>query len=243
MVGTSGNTFAGDGIQAKNSAWTFGGDTPASFDKHIKKSIPFYLEGHQLVQKISEFFIHKNTICYELGTSTGKLVTELAKKYHESNAQFIGIDCEKKMIKKAVAGQSEVLSNLSFICDDINTYDYRKSDLMISYYTIQFTLPNKRQQLIEKIYQNLNWGGGFIMFEKVRSSDARFQDYMSSIYTDFKLEQGYTPEEIVNKSRSLKRVLEPFSTQGNYDLLKRAGFKDVMTVFKYACFEGILAIK
>jgi tRNA (cmo5U34)-methyltransferase len=38
-------------------------------------------------------------------------------------------------------------------------------------------------------------------------------------------------------------VLEPFSTQGNLDLLSRAGFKDVMTLIKYVCFEGFLAIK
>jgi tRNA (cmo5U34)-methyltransferase len=38
-------------------------------------------------------------------------------------------------------------------------------------------------------------------------------------------------------------VLEPFSTQGNLDMLKRAGFVDVMTIMKYVCFEGFLAIK
>ena len=45
------------------------------------------------------------------------------------------------------------------------------------------------------------------------------------------------------KSRSLKGVMEPFSTQGNLDMLKRAGFQDVMTIQKYVCFEGFLAIK
>jgi tRNA (cmo5U34)-methyltransferase len=38
-------------------------------------------------------------------------------------------------------------------------------------------------------------------------------------------------------------VLEPCSTQGNLDLMKRAGFVDVMSVMKWACFEGFLAIK
>ena len=37
--------------------------------------------------------------------------------------------------------------------------------------------------------------------------------------------------------------MNPFSTKGNYDLLERAGFKDVMTIQKYICFEGFLAIK
>ena len=81
------------------------------------------------------------------------------------------------------------------------------------------------------------------MFEKVRACDARFQDMMQTLYTDYKLEQGYTPAEIIAKAKSLKGVLEPFSTQGNLDMLKRAGFVDVLTVFKHVCFEGFLAIK
>mgnify|MGYP000692191902 CR=1 FL=1 len=81
------------------------------------------------------------------------------------------------------------------------------------------------------------------MFEKVRGPDARFQDILNDLYTDFKLEQGYSSEEIIGKSRSLKGVLEPFSSQGNLDLLSRSGFVDIMTIFKYFCFEGILAIK
>jgi len=89
----------------------------------------------------------------------------------------------------------------------------------------------------------LNWGGAFILFEKVRAPDARFQDIATSLYTDFKIDQGYNDEEILSKTRSLKGVMEPFSTQGNIDLLGRAGFVDVMTVSKYICFEGFLAIK
>jgi tRNA (cmo5U34)-methyltransferase len=66
---------------------------------------------------------------------------------------------------------------------------------------------------------------------------------MTSLYNDFKLAQGYSAEEIFFKAQSLKGVLEPFSTQGNIDMLKRAGFVDIMTVMKYVTFEGFLAIK
>ena len=66
---------------------------------------------------------------------------------------------------------------------------------------------------------------------------------MTTIYTDYKIDQGYSSDEIVGKTRSLKGVLEPFSSQGNIDLMKRAGFEDVMTVMKYVSFEGFLAIK
>ena len=66
---------------------------------------------------------------------------------------------------------------------------------------------------------------------------------LSSLYTDFKLRNGFSPDEIIAKQNSLKGVLEPFSTQGNLEMLKRAGFVDVITVMKYGCFEGFLAIK
>ena len=81
------------------------------------------------------------------------------------------------------------------------------------------------------------------MFEKVRGPDARFQDMLTALYNDYKLEQGYDANEIIAKARSLKGVLEPFSTQGNLDMLHRAGFVDVMTIMKYICFEGFIAIK
>ena len=82
-----------------------------------------------------------------------------------------------------------------------------------------------------------------ILFEKVRGKDARFQDIFSTLYTDYKLKQNYSTEEIIGKTRSLKGILEPFSTDGNIDMMKRAGFVDITTVMKYLCFEGFLAIK
>ena len=89
----------------------------------------------------------------------------------------------------------------------------------------------------------MNWGGAIIFFDKVRAPDARFQDMMSQIYINYKIDRDFTPEEILNKSNSIKGVLEPFSTKENYLFLKRSGFKDYMTIFKYVSFEGFIAIK
>ncbi len=82
-----------------------------------------------------------------------------------------------------------------------------------------------------------------MLFEKVRAPDARFQDMIVSLYNDYKQREGFSADEILNKTSSLKSVLEPFSTEGNLGLLRRAGFVDVTTVMKYLCFEGFLAIK
>jgi len=233
----------GEDIMAKEASWCFGGKTPETFTDHVRKSIPFYDVGHELICKLSDFFVKDNSICYDLGTSTGTLLNKLAERHkHRSSVQWIGIDIEPNMIEQAKK-ENKNKENIEFVVDNISLYPYQKSNFIVSYYTMQFVPPYIRQDTFNKIYNALNWGGAFIIFEKVRACDARFQDIMQLLYADHKLEQGYTPEEIMAKAKSLKGVLEPFSTQGNLDLLKRAGFVDILTVYKYVCFEGFFAIK
>lgn len=226
----------------KNANWKFSGDIVQEFDQHILSSVPLYEKGHTLISNLSDFFLSNNSLCYELGCSTGTLLKSLADHNKNKNVKFIGIEIENDMANYA-NNKLESYDNIQIICDDILNVELEKSDLIVSYYTIQFIKPRIRQIIFDKIYKSLNWGGAFILFEKVRGADARFQDISTALYTDFKLEQGFTKEEILDKTRSLKGVLEPFSTQGNLDLLQRAGFVDIMSVMKYICFEGFLAIK
>jgi tRNA (cmo5U34)-methyltransferase len=201
-----------------------------------------YEEGHDLICALSDFFVQDTSVCYELGSSTGILLSKLARRHVATKARFIGIESVPEMIAQARVEFGRI-PNLDFVQDDINVFPYEPADLIVSFCTIQFVPPYLRQALFDRLYASLNWGGALLIYEKVRAPDARFQDYMTAIYTDFKLENGYSPDEIIAKARSLKRVQEPFSTQGYVDLFKRAGFVDVMSVIKWVCFEGFLAIK
>ncbi len=232
---------SGDGIESKNANWQFNGEMVENFEKHVAKSVPLYTQGHRLVENLSDYFVKNDSICYELGSSAGTLISKIAKRHDFRDAHFFGIEIEKDMIDQA--NKLYQNKNLTFLHEDMTTYDFKPSDLIIAYYTIQFIHPKLRQTLINKIYERLNWGGAFIMYEKVRANDARFQDIISNLYMEYKLEQGYNPEEIISKAKSLKGVLEPFSTQGNIDMLKRAGFVDIISIQKYMNFEGFLAIK
>ena len=89
-------------------------------------------------------------------------------------------------------------NHLKFFHGDAIEVDF-DSTFVISAFTIQFIQPKKRQILIDKIYKEMDWGGGFIFFEKVRGSDARFQDILNFSFFDFKAEQKLSPLEILNK--------------------------------------------
>lgn len=232
----------GDGLSAETASWSFGGKTPQHFEEHVRRSVPHYDAGHELVLQLSDFFVKDDSACYELGTSTGLLTRRLAERH--PRGRWIGVDIEPAMIQQAKAALGEKFTgNVTFMAEDISLMEFEPADFIVAYYTIQFIPPRLRQEVINKIYRSLNWGGAFIQFEKVRGPDARFQDILTGLYNDFKMSNGYGPAEIIGKSRSLRGVLEPFSTQGNLDLLKRAGFVDTMSIFKHLCFEGTVSIK
>lgn len=231
----------GQKIKTSNSNWKFSGKVVEQFDQHILKSVPLYYEGHELIGSISDHFLQNGSIVYDLGCSTGTLIKKLNKRHKEKKIYFKGIEIERDMLKKAKKLNHE--KNVTFLNKDLKNIKLKKNDLTICYYTIQFIPPRVRQEVINKIYKSLNWGGAFLFFEKVRGPDARFQDILQTLYTEYKMSQGYNEKEIIGKTLSLKGILEPFSSNANVEMLKRAGFKDINLIFKRLCFEGYLAIK
>lgn len=233
----------GQGIETGRADWSFEGDVADTFVEHVRQSVPLYDEGHELICGLSDYFVHSDSVCYEIGVSTGQLTRRLAEHHpHKTDVRWIGIDPVAPMVDKARA-HCQGIDNIEIEVGDAVEYEYEKADLFVSYYCVQFIPPRHRQELINRIYDRLNWGGAFVLFEKVRGPDARFQDISVALYNDFKAKNGFSPEEILNKTSSLKGVLEPFSTEGNLGLLRRAGFTDINTVMKWICFEGFLAIK
>ena len=238
-------SVAGDGLKVEKGNWNFAGEKLANkFYSHVSKSVPLYKEGHDLICELSEFFLKSDSLCYDLGCSSGELAIKLANtNKSQKGLKIIGVDEEKSMIDKAKRNNKDSIKNINFITDDIHSLKLKPAELIIAYYTVMFAKEYQKQILIDKIYKSLRWGGAFILFEKVRAPDARFQDMMTRIYDDYKLSNGYQAAEIVAKTQSLKGILNPFTSKANYDMLARAGFVDIMTVQKYVCFEGIIAIK
>lgn len=235
----------GDGIAAARGDWSFGGSVAETFDSHVERSVPLYREGHQLICELSDFFVKSGSRTLEVGCSTGTLTLALAEfNRHKRDCVFVGIDVEDAMIKLARSRfENSDLASVEFCVGDALDYDFGTNDLILSYYTLQFIAPAVRQLIVDKIYRSLNWGGAFVLYEKVRGPDARFQDILTSLYQDYKTNRGFSSDEIIAKARSLKGILEPFSSGANREMLERAGFRDVMPIQRFICFEGLLAIK
>jgi len=116
----------GDKIIAQNAKWSFGGEVSATFDEHVRKSVPLYAIGHDLLAKVSDFFLHDGSVCYDLGCSTGEGLRILAEHNSHKSAQFIGIDCEESMTKQAQK-KNKGIKNVSIINADILDVELEKA--------------------------------------------------------------------------------------------------------------------
>lgn len=229
-------------VLADRCHWSF--DAVADrFEGHIEKSVPNYTAGHELVCRYIDFVLRDDSLIYEVGCSSGAFSRRfLAWNDGRPAVRYIGIDSAPRMVDVARERSGDDSRPL-YVCDDITKYSFEVCTAVVSYYTMQFVHPAYRQEVFNSIYRSLEWGGMFILFEKVRGPDARFQDYASQVYNDIKQVNGFSDQEIMNKAQSLKGVLEPFSSEGNLGLLRRAGFSDIASIYKWVCFEGWVAIK
>ncbi len=226
-------------IKSLRSNWKFNKSVTENFETHVRKSVPFYDISHSIIEGLSDFFLKDGSTCYDLGCSTGTLLSKLNKRHSSKKISFIGYDQSKFMIKKAKKKNKKV----KFFNQDITKVNLKKNDLVLSLYTMQFIEPKKRQLLVNKVYKSLEWGGAFVLYEKIRGRDARFQDILNFLYFDFKRQNGFSDKEILNKEISLRSVMEPYTISANTEFLKRAGFKDIMPISQYLSFVGLLAIK
>lgn len=143
----------GDGIEVKAANWRFRGEVVDKFDDHVAKSVPLYHEGHELVCSVSDYFVKDDSLCYDLGCSTGTLTLALAQhNTHKPGARFVGIDSEADMVARARDKQRDMgLESARFEVDDIVAAELEPCDLVTAYYTIQFVRPSVRQTITGSI--------------------------------------------------------------------------------------------
>ena len=96
-------------IKSHRSNWQFNKSVTESFDDHVRKSVPFYDVSHSIIEGLSDFFLKDKSVCYDLGCSTGTLLSKLRKRHSSKKISFVGYDQSKHMINKAKKGGYKTL--------------------------------------------------------------------------------------------------------------------------------------
>ena len=213
---------------------------PLAFDEHAVRSIPWYAACHELIVDLADHLVPRGGRCVELGCSTGTLTACLAGRLEPRGAEVIGVDSEPGMIDVA-ARRCAALPLVRFEIALLEDLELGSADLIVCYYTLQFVPERRRDEAVTRIREALEPAGTFILFEKLLAETARAQEIATSTYHDWKRRQGLSDSEIADKERSLRGVLEPLSSMENRAMLRRAGFDEPITVFRWLNWEGVIA--
>ena len=206
-------------------------NTIKDFDKHIQKSIPNYDILLNSILSISDYFITKDTIIYDLGCSTGNLL----KKITYPNKK-IGYDNAEIMPTK----RNE---NILFLETDLNNpFDINNACIVYSIFTMQFLNRMNREQYCKTIYEGLNIGGAFILCEKIYQENGLIQEVLSFSHYDYKCSH-FSEEEVIKKERDLRYIMKPNTLKQNIQLLESVGFKFITSFWQSYNFIGLIAIK
>ena len=144
--------------------WSFD-DESIDFENHVKTSIPFYEETHKLISFLSTFFIKENALVYEVGCSTGTLLSRIDNYNDNPKVNYIGIEPSKKLFE--IAKNKYTKKNIKFKNTTVQNEKFHKADLIISHFMLQFVNFNEWDEILEKLYKSLKIGGGFVFLKKI----------------------------------------------------------------------------
>lgn len=216
------------------------------FDNHISQSIRGYNDLIGDVINLSQYFVENNTIVYDIGCSTGKMLKSMIKQNEKiaPNSAYVGIEIEEDFFKHFHSDSKEY-SNLSFLREDVRRVEFQpNTSLVTSIFTLQFMPRQDRQDVINRIYDCLIPGGAFIFAEKTFAAHPMIHEMRTFTYYDFK-KLSFTYDDIMEKEKKLRSMLKCNNRKGLIKMCNIAGFEEdsIDSFWQNFGFTAFVAIK
>jgi tRNA (cmo5U34)-methyltransferase len=185
--------------------WTFkDGQVADGFDAHVNQQLPWYRLATETVAHLARHYIPEKGLVYDIGASNGNIGRAIGGILETRSAKLVAIEESEEMVQKYNAPGKVV-------CRRAQDYRYREFDLAILFLVLMFVPVADRSNLIHKLRQSLKPGGAIIVFDKVVAPPGYFGTVMRRLTMTWKLNNGATPKEIVDKELSLSGVQRPIS--------------------------------
>lgn len=226
-------------------SFTFGSQVTEVFDDMISRSVPLYQEVCELSVALALSFAQSETNIYDLGSSTGTVLLQLAKKLEMDSVHLVGVDSSEPMIHESLRRSAEVRTKtaLEFRRESILDTSLTNASVILCNYTLQFLPLDERLRLLERCVHATTAGGILVLTEKIRHPHPQLQEVLTELHHGFKRNQGYSELEISQKRTAIENVLIPLTIEENTELLYRAGYSIVYPVLTWYNFVTLLALK
>ena len=225
--------------------FVFDDKVAAVFDDMIRRSVPGYATVIAMTKIFAEHYAQNDSNCYDLGCSLGASTLAMLKGIDKPGCRIIAVDNSEAMVKKC----SEVValdnSNIpvEVIQADIQDVMIENASVVVMNFTLQFLSPDKRDAMIQKIYNGLRPGGVLLLSEKISFKDKHKEVFETEMHQEFKKLMGYSDLEVAQKRKALENVLLPETLDTHRARLKKAGFAKNYLWFQCFNFTSLAAFK
>ena len=215
------------------------------FPDMIKRSVPGYLTIMHMIGQMAERYCQADTRCYDLGCSLGAATLAMRHRINAANAEIVAVDNAPDMIARCQqvvdADSGEVPVRL--VQGDITEMAIEQASVCVLNFTLQFVPVEKRDALLQRIFDGMVPGGILVISEKLAFADADHNALMTEFHHYFKKTNGYSELEIAQKRNAIEHVLIPETFETHQQRLARIGYKGTELWFQCFNFASFIAFK
>ncbi|MDV6316920.1 carboxy-S-adenosyl-L-methionine synthase CmoA [Idiomarina sp. HP20-50] len=216
------------------------------FPDMINRSVPGYSSILQTLPQLVSRYVQPDTHLYDLGCSLGAATLAMRKGCEQtSNCKIIGVDNSQAMIERAQLHLDGYKSQVpvQLLCQDLTEVPIMNASVVVLNFTLQFIPEEKRDAVIQRLFDGMNDNAVLLVAEKIRHPDEQMNDVLIDLHHNFKRANGYSELEISQKRAAIENVMKIDTLQAHQHRFQKAGFKHSTTWFQCFNFAAMLAVK
>lgn len=233
---------------ANPNKFEFDAEVTAAFPDMAVRSIPNYEETHRLhVALLRPVFEQGSVTVCDIGASRGHFFREICNQLQvpvstgSPSFTFIAVDSSAPMM---AALQAEMPWVCAVVADARHMVDLEEpADVISMFYVLQFIEEDAdKLSVLRWAQRNLKPGGVLLLGQKEEVSDT-YLGMFTDEYYQFRMDNGYSIEEIRAKTKALANSMWPSSPAWLESLCYSAGFIDYVETTKWLQFSTSMCVR
>ena len=241
----------------RRDVFEFDKEVASIFENMAVRSIPTYAETHRVHSRLVKDFIdtrmesHGERYTFsiaDIGSSTGVFIKMLMHTYGRTSflepldgIEVSAIDPSEPMMHKlsvSLPWVNTIVSDTNML-RDVSAY----FDVVNASYLLQFIRPELQLETLQTIADSMNKGSMLLLSQKETQGTKWLTDAFSRQYIQFRRDNGYTDEEIINKTAALQNSMWPIDYATLLQYLDAVGFTSVQETTRWLNFNSLICFK
>ena len=237
---------------ANPDRFAFDGEVAQIFPDMAVRSIPNFVQAHEAHARMLAPILVANPQVQvpikvlDIGASRGAFLEALVKVFGMDRIlqsfDYHAIDNSPDMVVKMQADFPFAKCRYQDILDYRFNDDEERYDVVVCNYVLQFVPVQRQMEVLRAVMRKVRRGGVLIYGHKAEHTNDAMGRAAHEEYIRFRMENGYSREEIQAKTAALKGSMHPM---GHERLLAaiNGSFRSVQETFRFMMFCTFMAVK